>query len=77
MEFHFSGAEDNRLIVGIRSAENASDPADKTIVSLEEIRVGQGMNQFTNEISLNFLPFYTALIQALPDGYQKLFVMMN
>ena len=77
MEFHFSGAEENRLIVCVRPVENAPDTADKTQISLAEISEGQGMNPFSNEIRLNFFPFYTALIQSIPDGYQRLFVMMD
>jgi len=77
MEFHFSGAEDNRFIIGIQAADNVINAEEKTEVTLAEITTAQGVTPFTDEISYNFLAFYSMLLQSIPAGYQQLLVMLN
>jgi len=77
MEFHFSGAEENRFIVGVKTSDDAVSTAGKTEISFEEITTAQGITPFATEISTNFLALYPVLIQAIPEGYQKMLVMLN
>ena len=77
MDFHFNGAEENILSVVVKAGSTMPDLTGRTLLSVGELSSPETIAPFTNEISLRFLSFYSAFIQAIPEGYLQLLTVLD